>query len=157
MTIKIDITGYKMDGLEGKIRKWAEAGTQLSVRHFESLLVKYTPARKGRGGGGQLRASLHFRKQGRLQFKSTPKYYFAYLDKGTGVYGRGSPIVPVRKKALAWHPQNPLRACGRGTGCIVRKSVRGIRPFRIVDKATRGLQRDIERIYEMVAEKIIGG
>lgn len=38
-------------------------------------------------------------------------YYAPFVDLGTGVYGRGSPIRPVRAKILMWHgPSGPIYA-----------------------------------------------
>jgi len=60
-------------------------------------------------------------------------YYAAFVEHGTGVWGpRGTPIVPKKAKALAWHPKTATgRPDPKSRGNIVRRSVQGQKPVKM--------------------------
>lgn len=85
--------------------------------------------------------------------KDRPKNLLDWITFGTGIYGpRRSPIVPRKKKFLAW--QNP------NTGqWNRRKSVRGMRPNKFVQSVWMRAQDDLGNLYQrigkLIAERIL--
>ena len=85
--------------------------------------------------------------------KDRPKGLLDWIVFGTGIYGpRRSPIVPKRKKFLAW--QNP------NTGqWNRRKSVRGMKPRNFVAEAWLKMSDARSDLYEnigkLIAERIL--
>lgn len=75
-------------------------------RNVETLAKRLCPVRK-MSGGGQLRASImHYlavTAAGLVCYIGTPLNYAVHVIKGSGIYGpEGTPIVPVRARALRW-------------------------------------------------------
>ncbi len=139
--------------LAEKFEEFLRQGTEKAVRFYEQQLIGYTPARSGAGGGGHLRSSIAFKKIGELTYRATPKYYFEFLDQGTGVHGpRRDYIRPKRAKVLAWTLTG--EPCSKGVKCIFARKVSGIKPFKMSEKAERDLRADADRIYQLVASRI---
>lgn len=62
-------------------------------------------------------------------------YYTRFVEEGTGIYGKaGTPIVPKRARALAWHPRTATGAPIKKNGKVVRRSVRGQKPVGMFSK-----------------------
>lgn len=59
-------------------------------------------------------------------------YYTRFVEEGTGIYGKsGKPIFPKQAKRLAWHPRTVTGAPKKGSGMIVRRSVKGQKSVRM--------------------------
>jgi hypothetical protein len=73
--------------------------------------------------------------------------YLPLLMRGTGLFGPyHTKIVPTAKKALAWKAK-------LGSGTIVRRSVKGMKPNPFVEEGVAaGLQRSSEDIAAMLGE-----
>ena len=139
--------------LAERFEDFLREGTEKAVRFYEQQLTGYTPARSGAGGGGGLRSSIAFKKTGDLTYRASPKYYFEYLDKGTGIHGPNKKyITPVKAKVLAWTLDGS--PCEKGKDCIFAKRVAGIKPFKMTEKAERDLRKDADRIYQLVASRL---
>jgi len=157
ITLEIDVGDLQRirQELPGRLHDALETGTRAAVRFYEQSLIQYTPARKGAGGGGGLRSSIYFRETGELTYTANPKYYFAFLDQGTGIHGpRGDYIRPVRARVLAWTADGG--PCRKGTQCFFAMKVQGTRPFKMTEKAYKALQRNAERIYKQYVERMMG-
>lgn len=140
--------------LSERFEEFLRQGTEKAVRFYEQQLIGYTPARSGGGGGGGLRSSIAFKKTGDLTYRASPKYYFEYLDKGTGIHGPAKKYIkPVKAKALAWTLTG--EPCEKGADCIYAKKVAGIKPFDMTGKAEKDLYKDADRIYQYVASRIL--
>lgn len=148
-----DLEKFKQILIE-KFEKFLQEGTEKAVRFYEQQLIGYTPARSGGGGGGGLRSSIAFKKTGDLTYRASPKYYFEYLDKGTGIHGPEKKYIkPVKAKALAWTLTG--EPCEKGADCIYAKKVAGIKPFDMTGKAEKDLYKDADRIYQLVANRLL--
>jgi len=148
-----DLEKFKQILIE-KFEKFLQEGTEKAVRFYEQQLIGYTPARSGGGGGGGLRSSIAFKKTGDLTYRASPKYYFEYLDKGTGIRGPGRRyITPVKAKVLAWTLDGS--PCEKGKKCIFARRVSGIKPFKMTERAEKDLMKDADRIYQLVANRLL--
>lgn len=77
--------------------------------------------------------------------------YLPYVNDGTGVYGRGSPIVPIRKKFLHfWAGGAPFA----GTE-VFAKSVRGQRGQHFVERGARDIARSVDKLAVIAARRTL--
>lgn len=75
--------------------------------------------------------------------------YAPHQEYGTGIYGKhGRPIVPKRKKVLAWK---------NGGKWIVARQVKGVRPKKFMQKGLEFLQSRQSSITKELADDIRSG
>ena len=80
------------------------------------------------------------------------RFYLPYVNDGTGLWGRGSPIVPIRAKFLHfWVGGAPY--AGKE---IFAKSVQGQRPQHFVEKGARDIANSVEKLAVIAARRTLG-
>ncbi|QRY62755.1 HK97 gp10 family phage protein [Gordonia sp. PDNC005] len=101
---------------------------------------------------GTLRASITYvtriSSTGAKVIVGSPLPYAEYFHTGTGIYGpRGTPIVPVTKKALKFKWDGPGGATRSKDkrGYVFAKSVKGIRPNPFLADALADVMGDVQR------------
>jgi hypothetical protein len=78
--------------------------------------------------------------------------YGVYVNEGTGIYGRGSPIVPIHASCLHfWVGGAPLA----GTD-VFTLSVRGQKCQHFVEKGAKDIANSVEKIAPIVARRVLG-
>lgn len=83
-------------------------------------------------------------------------YYAKFHEEGTGIYGKsGRPIVPVNAKNMAWFPVSATGTPIAGKR-VVRRSVRGQRPVRFMERTARNDRPIISRAFEEAFRRRLG-
>ena len=78
--------------------------------------------------------------------------YGVYVNEGTGVYGRGSPIVPIRANFLHFWVGGAPHAGAE----VFAKSVRGQKGQHFVEKGAKDIANSVEKIAPIVARRVLG-
>ena len=78
--------------------------------------------------------------------------YLPYVNEGTGIYGRGSPIVPIHAKMLHfWVGGVPF--AGQE---VFAKSVRGQPGQHFVERGTRDIANSVSKLAVIAARRTLG-
>ena len=78
--------------------------------------------------------------------------YGVYVNEGTGIYGRGSPIVPRRAKFLHFWVGGAAFAGSE----VFARSVRGQPGQHFVEKGARDIANSVEKIAVRVGRRVLG-
>ena len=129
MAITYDFTISKADWLNNPRGRWNK-GLLYAGAAWKGEHQKYPPAPSNssyiRKGGIRDKSDFEITEEGKeMLLRST--FYWRYLMFGTGIYGpKGTPIVPVNAKVLAWPVESGgLYSKGRDVSMAFAHSVRG--------------------------------
>lgn len=79
-------------------------------------------------------------------------FYLPYVNDGTGIYGRGSPITPKKAKVLHfWVGGAPFAGSE-----VFARSVRGQPGQHFVEKGARDIANSVEKVSVIAARRVFG-
>lgn len=77
--------------------------------------------------------------------------YAIYVNEGTGIYGRGSPIVPIRANFLHfWVGGAPFAGSE-----VFAKSVRGQRGQHYVERGAKDIANAVDKVAAIAARRVL--
>lgn len=147
--VKVKITVQKKLHLGEKGEQFRNELLDLVAQDGVITMESVTP----RGFTGRGANSYHVSNKGEnSRLITNNMFYLPYVNDGTGIYGRGSPIVPIHAKFLHfWIGGAPF--AGKE---IFAKSVRGQPGQHFVEKGARDIAQSVDRLAVIAARRTLG-
>lgn len=147
--VKVKITIKNNVHLKGKGEQFREELLDLVAEDGVLQMEAVTP--RGYTGRGAKSYKVIDHGEGKREITNN-MHYLPYVNDGTGIYGRGSPIVPIRAKFLHFWVGGAPHA---GTE-VFAKSVRGQPGQHFVERGAKDIARSVEKLSVIAARRTLG-
>ena len=147
--VKVKITVTNKVHLSGKGEQFREELLDLVAEDGVLQMEAVTP--RGYTGRGAKSYKVIDHGEGKREI-TNDMHYLPYVNDGTGLWGRGSAIVPIRAKMLHfWVDGAPY--AGKE---MFAKSVRGQPPQHFVERGAKDIARSVEKLSVIAARRTLG-
>lgn len=139
MKIKIDVDEEQVEKIVD-LDKLSENIVSLAGTKLQGILKENSPVDKG-----HLYGAWSKKQSKNIVTITNSAKYARYVNEGTGVYGRGSPIKPVNAKILHWQKN--------GTDFFAH-SVKGQKGKKFVEKSFKEFEGQVSDILAQAMSKL---
>lgn len=146
--VEVHINMEKEIRLKGKGEQFKKELLNLLGQDGQLIMESVTP----RGFTHRGANSYRVHNRGNAVEITNDRGYLVFVNEGTGIYGRGSPIVPVRAKFLHFW----LHGAKFAGHEIFAKSVKGQKPQHFVERGVNDIIRTIEKDTIIASKRVLG-
>lgn len=146
--VEVHISVEKEIHLQGKGERFKKELLELLGQDGQLIMESVTPRGYTHRGANSYRVN----NKGSSVEITNDKKYLVFVNEGTGIYGRGSPIVPVRAKFLHFW----LHGAKFAGHEMFAKSVRGQPGQHFVERGVNDIVRSIDQCAIIASKKVLG-